>query len=148
MSRILVAEDDPHILRVISLWLSRQGHQVLEARNGAVALGLFREHAPEVLVTDVNMPAMDGFELVEQVLRKPGNLRGVIVLTNRWDHGQIRESQARSGVHVLPKPFSPSRLSDLIQTIAAQEPMGVVDGSAPEPSAGPPVTQPQRIGGP
>jgi CheY-like chemotaxis protein len=139
MSRILVAEDDPHILRVISLWFSRQGHQVFEARNGAVALGLFREHAPEVLVTDVNMPAMDGLELVEQILHEPGNLRGVIVLTNRWDHGQIRERQAQSGVYVLPKPFSPSRLSDLIQMIAAQEPMGIADGLSPEPSAGPPV---------
>jgi CheY-like chemotaxis protein len=148
MSHILVAEDDPHILRVISLWLSRQGHQVLEARNGVIALGLFQQHTPEVLVTDVNMPAMDGLELVEQVLRQPGNLRGVIVLTNRWDHGQIREKQALSGVHVLPKPFSPSKLSDLIQSIVAREPMAVVGGSAPEPSAGPPVTPSGSVGGP
>jgi len=148
MSHVLIAEDDPHILRVISLWLSRQGHQVFEARNGAVALGLFWEHAPDVLVTDINMPIMDGLELVEQVLREPGNLRGVIVLTNRWDHGQIRERLAQSGVHVLPKPFSPSKLSDLIQTIVAQEPMDVVAGSAPKPSAGPPATQPGPVGGP
>jgi CheY-like chemotaxis protein len=136
MSQILIAEDDPHILRVISLWLSRQGHQVLEARNGAIALGLFRQHRPEVLVTDVNMPALDGLELIEQVLQDPGELRGVVVLTNRWDHGQIRERQATSGVHVLPKPFSPSKLSELIVEIVAGERLAVTDSSAPEPSSG------------
>ncbi len=123
MSRVLIAEDDPHILRVISLWLSRQGHEIFEARNGALALALFIEHKPDVLVTDVNMPAMDGLELVEHILDEPGNLRGVVMLTNRWDHGEIRERQGYANVHVLPKPFSPTRLSELILEVMAQEPM-------------------------
>jgi len=123
MSRVLIAEDDPHILRVISLWLSRQGHEVFEARNGALALALFGQHKPDVVVTDVNMPAMDGLELVERILDEPGDVRGVVVLTNRWDHGEIRERQGYANVHVLPKPFSPTKLSELIQTVMAQEPM-------------------------
>ncbi len=121
MSRILVAEDDPHILRVISLWLSRQGHEVLEARTGLAALELFRTGKPDVLVSDVNMPEMDGVELVETVLGEGRVLRGIIVLTNRWDHADIRERLAEWGVHVLPKPFSPSRLSDLIHELLAHE---------------------------
>lgn len=121
MSRIMVVEDDPHILRVISLWLSKQGHEVFEARNGNAALELMRTTRPDVLVTDVNMPGMDGVELVETVLNQGRILRGVIVLTNRWDHGEIRDRLSEAGVHVLPKPFSPSRLSELIATLAVEQ---------------------------
>jgi DNA-binding NtrC family response regulator len=45
--------------------------------------------------------------------------RGVIVLTNRWDHAAISDRLAEWGVQVLPKPFSPTRLSQLVESIAA-----------------------------
>lgn len=125
MSRILVAEDDPHILRVISLWLTRQGHEVLEARNGVAALEVLRaavEAGPapagggaiEVLITDVNMPQMDGLALIEYCVELPAPPGGIVVLTNRWDHGAIRDRLAKWGVHVLPKPFSPIGLAELV----------------------------------
>jgi DNA-binding response OmpR family regulator len=117
MSRILVAEDDPHILRLISMWLRRQGHEVLEARNGVMARELIQARAIDVLVSDVNMPGLDGIGLVESVARE-GRVRfGIVVLTNRWDHGEIRDRLAEWGVHVMPKPFSPSRLSDLVEQL-------------------------------
>lgn len=118
MSRVLVAEDDPHILRVISMWLKRQGHEVLEARNGLAARDSLQTEAVDILVTDVNMPGLDGLELIESVLPQQRVRQGVVVLTNRWDHGEIRERLAKWGVHVLPKPFSPSRLSGLIESLA------------------------------
>lgn len=117
MSCILIAEDDPHILRVISLWLSRQGHEIIETRNGNDAWARFQEHQPEILLTDVNMPGMDGLALLDLVLASPGKLRGVVVLTNRHDHAEIRERLSAAAVHVLPKPFSPSGLSELIQSL-------------------------------
>lgn len=114
MSRILVAEDDPHILRLISMWLRRQGHDVREARNGLAARELIRAEAIDVLVTDINMPGLDGLQLIAAVLPEGRVRRGVIVLTNRWDHGEIRDRLAQWSVHVLPKPFSPTRLSELV----------------------------------
>ena len=118
MSRILVVEDDPHILRVISLWLSRQGHDVLEARSGLQAIEAVEQGAaPDVLVTDVNMPGMDGLALIERLVGTPAEPRGIVVLTNRWDHAEIRERLSRWGVHVLPKPFSPSKLSGLVGSL-------------------------------
>jgi two-component system, response regulator FlrC len=121
MSRILVAEDDPHILRLIAMWLRRQGHEVLEARHGAAARDLMRAQAVDVLISDVNMPGLDGVELIESVLPQGRVRRGVIVLTNRWDHGEIRERLARWGVQVMPKPFSPTRLSELVESLARSE---------------------------
>lgn len=130
MSRILVAEDDPHILRLISLWLSRQHDTVLEARNGLRARELLEAEPVDVLITDVNMPGLDGLQLIEAAL-PAGRVRfGVIVLTNRWDHAEIRERLADWGVRVLPKPFSPSKLAELITELLQA-------GTAPVAPAGP-----------
>ena len=118
MSRILIVEDDPHILRLISMWLTRQGHDVLEARNGLMARDLLTATTVDVLVSDVNMPGLDGLELIAAVLPAQRIRRGVIVLTNRWDHGDIRDRLCEWGVQVLPKPFSPSKLSELINSLA------------------------------
>jgi CheY-like chemotaxis protein len=119
MSRVLVVEDDPHIRHVICLWLSRQGHEVLEARDGERGLKLACEQRPEVMVTDVNMPRMDGLELLAQVHRLMENPPMVIVLTNRADHDEIRERLDEFGAQVMPKPFSPAKLSKLVQELAA-----------------------------
>lgn len=121
MSRILVAEDDPHILRLICMWLGREGHDVVEARNGLAAREQIEAEPVDVLVTDVNMPGLDGLELIESVLPAGRVKCGVIVLTNRWDHGEIRDRLGEWGVQVLPKPFSPSRLSELISELMTTE---------------------------
>ncbi len=127
MSRILVVEDDPHILRLISMWLRRQGHEILEARNGLAAREAIEAQPIDVLVSDVNMPGMDGLELIAAVLPQGRVRRGTVVLTNRWDHAQIRERLKQWTVHVLPKPFSPSPLSELIEQLT----------TAPQPAAMP-----------
>jgi two-component system response regulator FlrC len=127
MSCILIAEDDPHILRLISMWLTRQGHEVHEARNGLLARDFISHTQVDVLVSDVNMPGLDGLELIETVLNEGRVRYGIVVLTNRWDHGDIRERLARRGVHVLPKPFSPSKLSELIESLTT------VPQSEPQP---------------
>jgi CheY-like chemotaxis protein len=121
MSRILVAEDDPHILRVMCLWLSRQGHEVLEARNGLSAWELVKLHRPEIVITDINMPGMDGLGLLEKLKGYAHPTRGIVVLTNRWDHREIGQSLAEWGVRVVPKPFSPTKLAELIEQLDRQD---------------------------
>lgn len=128
MSRILVVEDDPHILRVISMWLSRQGHETGEARNGCAALEQLRTRSVDVLITDVNMPQMDGLALIENVVALPSPPAGIVVLTNRWDHSDIRARLAKWGVHVLPKPFSPSKLARLVDELTGAAPVADTHG--------------------
>jgi CheY-like chemotaxis protein len=127
MSRILVAEDDPHILRLISMWLTRNGHEVVEARHGLAARDAIEAEPVDVLVSDVNMPGLDGLGLIEAVWPSGRVRRGVIVLTNRWDHGDIRDRLAEQGVQVLPKPFSPARLLELVEALASS-------GTVPAPT--------------
>lgn len=121
MNRILVVEDDPHILRVICMWLSRQGHEVFEARNGLAALELVQQHHPDILITDINMPVLDGLELLERLKQEAHVPRGIVVLTNRWDHREIGERLADWKAHVVPKPFSPTKLAELIEQLDAKE---------------------------
>lgn len=137
MSQVLVAEDDPHILRLISMWLKRQGYEVLEARNGVAARQILQQGHVDVLISDVNMPGLDGVALVESVVGLGCVRRGIIMLTNRWDHAEIRDRLAEWGVQVLPKPFSPSGLSDLVQRLIGGSPIatgspGPVSPAGPE----------------
>lgn len=127
MSRVIVVEDDPHILRVIALWLGRQGHEVLEACNGQIALDLIAEHTPDLVITDINMPGMDGIELLNILDERGQRPRGAVVLTSRWDHREIAEQLQARDVHVMPKPFSPTYLAEVVNVL--------IEGSAGRESA-------------
>ena len=124
MAKIVVAEDDVHVLRLMAIWLSRAGHEVLEARNGTEAKVYLDGGNVELLVTDVNMPGCDGIELVRW-LRQDMNLQiPVITLSARCDQARIGENLAGLNVSVHPKPFSPSRLSAEIEDLLAAKPTG------------------------
>jgi CheY-like chemotaxis protein len=124
MAKVVVAEDDAHIRRVICLWLTRQKHEVLEAGNGVKALELVEANQPDILITDVNMPQMDGIQLLEALNEKQIRPGGVVVLTNRWDHKEIGERLAAEGVQVIPKPFSPTKLAGLIGELSSKSASG------------------------
>lgn len=115
MASILVAEDDLHILRVVALWLKRNGHQVSESRNGREAIERLRVGGIDLLVSDVNMPGMTGIELLTKA-REEGLLpNGAILLTSRCDQKEIADAIKANGGVVHPKPFSPSRLIQVIE---------------------------------
>jgi len=115
MARILIAEDDLHIGRVISLWLKRNGHEVITADTGDKALAMIREHAPDLLITDINMPVMDGLELLETVRAESLLANQAIVLTSRCDQADIEARAAELGAVVHPKPFSPMNLAETVE---------------------------------
>ncbi len=115
MATILVAEDDAHMMRLMSMWLARNGHKVLEAANGEKAKELIAAGGVEFLVTDINMPICDGMELVEWLRGEVKSDIPVVMLSARTDQAQIGEKFLRLNVTVHPKPFSPSRLSNEIE---------------------------------
>ena len=138
MARILVAEDDVQILRVLAMWFSRNGHEVVECHNGAEALHALEDTAVDIVVSDVNMPQVDGLELV-RTLRGERQLRlPIIVLSSRCDQSSIAANLAEYGICVHPKPFSPSRLLAEIEALLAARPGGA--GSTPAGQT--PVTPP------
>jgi two-component system response regulator GlrR len=63
MARILIVDDDPALLRLLSLRLHYEGHTAIEAANGPTALALLDQGLPQAMITDLQMPGMDGLQL-------------------------------------------------------------------------------------
>lgn len=116
--KILVADDEPFILRSLTYVLRRDGHDVLEARNGGEALDAIRAKRPRIVFLDVMMPVRNGYEVVEEVRRDP-DLSGtyVIMLTAKGQAADRQRGLTAGADEYLTKPFSPSRISERVRLI-------------------------------
>jgi len=119
MATILIVEDDRHISRVVTLWLERHGHQASTAEDGLKALEMIRENPPDLLVTDVNLPKMDGLELLENVRKENLIPSQAIVLTSRCDQQEMESRLSKLNAVVHPKPFSPLHLMETVESAIA-----------------------------
>lgn len=117
MAEILIADDDAHIARVMSIWLSRHGHRVTTVRNGQEALELLERQTVEVIISDMNMPLVDGIGLAKGVRQKLGSDVPILMLSARCDQAVLTEQLAAFGVRVYPKPFLPSQLVAEIERV-------------------------------
>ncbi len=104
MALILVVDDEPGVAEMICDALELAGHQTIAAGDGFAALSMLRERLPDLLITDVNMPKLDGFELLER-LRSAGNNIPAIVLTARTEKKDLAEAFTTGADDYLPKPF-------------------------------------------
>jgi two-component system alkaline phosphatase synthesis response regulator PhoP len=121
---ILLCDDEIHILRAAEFKLAAAGHCVRCARNGREACERIAERLPDILVTDLQMPEMNGYELIRRVRENPAMVHLPIILLTAKAL-EIAEGEAsRFGlVRILTKPFSPKALLNLIETTLA-EPVG------------------------
>jgi len=113
--KILVIDDEAHIRHVIEVKLKNRGYQVITASNGRQGLDLIYSQQPDAVVTDINMPIMDGdtlCKLVDEIKKERPFL--TLVVTARicpaeqaWVH-EMRDTQ------LMEKPFSPSKLVECI----------------------------------
>lgn len=108
---ILVVDDQPANLRVVSALLSRHGYEVITADSGEEALALASEQAPDLMLLDMIMPGMDGFALLEQVKQRPELLRlPVVFLTAAHDRELLLRAFDSGAVDYVTKPFMPEEL--------------------------------------
>ena len=119
MARILIAEDEPHILRVMSMWLQRNGHSVVETKNGVEALEALDREFADMLISDVHMPQMNGIELVRAVREERGLDIPIMILSSSCERTMIERDLQPHKVHVYPKPFTPSRVVAKIESLLA-----------------------------
>jgi len=110
MAKILIADDDAHIVRVLSMWLGRHGHDVVTARNGEAALATLDHEEVDMIISDMNMPVLNGVGLAKAVRAKHGGTIPILMLTARCDQERLNEQLLTYGVRVYPKPFLPSQL--------------------------------------
>jgi CheY-like chemotaxis protein len=106
----LVADDDAFIVRIMSIWLTRHGHDVVCVQNGQQALEQVQLGNIDVAISDMNMPVMDGAGFVRQVRETLKLNLPIIVLSARCDRDNLCEILAKYDVRIYPKPFLPSQI--------------------------------------
>ena len=116
MALVLAVDDDPTILRLFQVNLELEGHEVLLADNGHLALDAIRAHRPEVVLLDVMMPEMDGFQVCEAV-RADAEIADtpIVFVSARVQQGDLDRGYAIGADAYITKPFDPV---DLIETVA------------------------------
>jgi two-component system KDP operon response regulator KdpE len=130
---ILVVDDEARMIRFIQANLEMDGFRVVSANNGVDALEKIRTQIPDLVILDVMMPEMDGFETLHMI-RETSNVP-VIMLTVRSEDSDKHQAFTAGADDYLTKPFSPRELSDRVKAVlrraggpsAAQDEPLVVD---------------------
>ena len=113
---VLIVEDDPHTVEIVTLYLRRDGHQVVAATNGLDGLLMAREGTPDLMVLDLMLPGMEGKEVCK-ALRDEGSEVPIIMLTAR-----VEEEDRLAGLDLgaddyVTKPFSPRELAARVRAV-------------------------------
>jgi len=125
-NKVLVADDEIHIIHVVAIKLRNNGYEVIAANNGLEAYDLACREKPDIIVTDYQMPLMTGIELITK-LREDEKTREipVILLTARTFAVSQEQQESLAVSSCLSKPFSPKELLKTIQDILYQRQLAV-----------------------
>lgn len=117
MKRILLVDDEPHVTRVMRMALQRCDYEVDEASNGEMALERIRQCEPDVMITDIDMPRMNGEQLCKEISRQmPDRKFAIIVLTARTELEHRVWSSRLKDLMFMEKPVSIRRLIERLNT--------------------------------
>jgi DNA-binding response OmpR family regulator len=109
---VLIADDEPITRTLVKLLLERDGYSVLEAQNGEEAVGLAVRHIPSLIVMDLNMPKMDGYQAIAQIRRVQGLEATPIVVVTTEDGAKVADQVLSLGADdFIMKPFEPAVLT-------------------------------------
>lgn len=121
---ILVVDDEPPLLRLLEFLLSRQGYSVQTAVNGENALEIVRREHPDLIVLDVMMPRMDGYQVAAAIRADSDIAETPILMLTARAQEEDRERGLAVGVNTyMTKPFEPERLAEVIASFFEPVPM-------------------------
>jgi PAS domain S-box-containing protein len=120
--RILVVDDNEDSADSLALWLGLMGHETRTAHGGPQALEMAMEFRPEVILLDIGMPGMNGYEVAAQLRERPETQRTVIVAMTGWGQDEDRRRSREAGFERhLVKPLDPRELTGLLAAIATRK---------------------------
>lgn len=115
MKKIMLVDDEPHVVRLLRVSLERAGYQIETAHHGESAMVQIRMALPDVLITDINMPKMDGEELCTKIQSEfPERLFLIIVSTSRTEAEHRAWSENIGNLIFLEKPLSVRKLIEVL----------------------------------
>jgi DNA-binding response OmpR family regulator len=106
---VVIADDDPTVLALVGAALQNFGMEIRTVEDGASAMKMIRETQPHAAVLDINMPTMDGFEVLAAIRREEIPVR-VLLLTARQQESDVLRGFALGADDYVVKPFSPPEL--------------------------------------
>ena len=116
--KILAVDDEKHILRLVQINLEKAGYEVYVGSNGQEAVDKARELSPDLIVMDVMMPVMDGFEALKTLKGDPGTANiPVIMLTAKAQDADVFHGWQSGADLYLTKPFNPMELLTFVKRI-------------------------------
>lgn len=116
--KILVVDDEPSIARLVKMSLAVEGYEVKTAVSGFEAMESVEQDKPELIVLDIMMPGMNGYEVCMEIKKKPTtkNIK-VIFLTARGNPGDAQQGFSIGGDDYIIKPFDPEELLEKVKNI-------------------------------
>ena len=120
--KVMVVDDEIHIVHVVTIKLRNNGYDVISAENGADALLLAQSERPDVIVTDYQMPLMDGLEFVEKLRQDDRTKEIPVIMLTARSFAITPEKQEQLKISdCLSKPFSPRELLNNVEDILYQK---------------------------
>lgn len=121
MNKLLIADDEAGVRALVRTTLETGRYEILEATNGREALELARRHRPEIVLLDLMMPELSGFDVCRTLKEDPSTARiTIVMLTARAQEADRREGEAAGADDYLTKPFSPLALLRKIDEVIAR----------------------------
>jgi two-component system chemotaxis response regulator CheY len=116
--RVLTVDDSRTILAMLHHTLSNAGFEVLQAEDGQQGLDVLKSQSVDVVITDINMPIMDGIEFIKHV-RATGNHQSlpILILTTETSQDKRDQGKAAGGTGWIVKPFDPEKLISVIHRV-------------------------------
>jgi two-component system response regulator (stage 0 sporulation protein F) len=135
MATILLVDDDDPLRTVLRINLTKWGHRVVEARNGKLALALVQQEVPDMVVTDLVMPEMEGLEFIRELRRTRPEVK-IIAMSGGGRlsaTGYLKMAKAMGARQVLAKPFAIEELKLGIESMLQPRPAagGTPDSNPP-----------------
>ena len=116
--KILAVDDSISIRKSISFVLTQEGYEVVEAVDGVDGLAKAKEDKFNLVITDINMPNMDGIEMIKQIRQTEGyNFTPIITLTTENQGSKMQEGKAAGATGWIVKPFTSEKLLAIVKKI-------------------------------
>ena len=119
--RVLVCDDDPVILRLLEVNLELEGFEVLTGNNGEEGVEIARREIPDLVILDIMMPRMDGYEACRRIKEDETTKHiPVVFLSAKAQAADIAKGKSFGVAEYLTKPFDPTDLTDLVFKLVGQ----------------------------
>ena len=120
MATILVVDDQPEVVEIVRIRLEKDGHQILSATDGTTGLSEAKIRRPDLVILDVMMPGIDGFEVLRRLKSSLGSgMIPVIMLTAKDDPFSKEKGRALNVDRYVVKPFDANKLAETVKAVLA-----------------------------